>query len=131
MILCADHLSIQRVLVCRAEGPSDAAAPAAPGRIPVTYAALYAQIDRGVRALNELGVGRGDRIAVLLPQGPEMAVASLVVAAGAVAVPLSPALRESDLECSFSALDVRAVILRTDVDSPARATALPRRGGVP
>jgi acyl-CoA synthetase (AMP-forming)/AMP-acid ligase II/thioesterase domain-containing protein len=129
VILCADQLSIQRVLVCRAEGSSDAAALAAPGRIPLTYAALYAQIHRGVRALNELGVGRGDPIAVLLPQGPEMAVASLAVAAGAVAAPLSPALRESDLEYSFSALDVRAVILQTDVDSPARAIA--RARGIP
>jgi acyl-coenzyme A synthetase/AMP-(fatty) acid ligase len=31
------------------------------------------------RRLNSLGVGRGDRVAVVLPNGPEMALAFLAV----------------------------------------------------
>ena len=34
--------------------------------------------------------GRSDRVAVVLPDGPETAVAIIAVAAGAVCVPLNP-----------------------------------------
>jgi acyl-CoA synthetase (AMP-forming)/AMP-acid ligase II len=125
----AGHCSIPGVLLGWAEESPEAVALAAPGRIPLTYAALGAQIARTVRTLNELGVGRSDRIAIVLPQGPEMAAAFLAVAAGAVAAPLSYTLRTSDLEWFFSALDVRAAILQDAVDSPARAVA--RARGIP
>ena len=43
------------------------------------------------RALNGLGIGRGDRVALVLPNGPEMATAFLGVACGATTAPLNPA----------------------------------------
>ena len=46
---------------------------------------------RTVADLNLMGVGRGDRVAIVLPNGPEMAAAFLGVASGAVAAPLNPA----------------------------------------
>jgi acyl-CoA synthetase (AMP-forming)/AMP-acid ligase II/thioesterase domain-containing protein len=125
----ADHRSMPGVLLGWAEESPEAVALAAPGRIPLTYAALWAQIVDTVRALNELGVGRGDRIAIALPQGPELAAAFLAVAAGAVAAPLSSTLRERDLEGLFSTLNASAAILQDAVDSPARVVA--RARGIP
>lgn len=48
--------------------------------------------------LQTLGVGKGDRVAILLPNGIEFPVAWLGVArAGAIVVPVSTKLREADL----------------------------------
>src|SRR3954454_18900101 len=63
----------------------------APGRVPLTYDRLRAHVDEVVQSLNQMGVGRGDRVAMVLPNGPELATAFLAVAAGAASAPLNPA----------------------------------------
>ncbi len=56
----------------------------------LSYAELQAQADRLAHALRGLGVAAGDRVALLLPQRPETAVAHMAVyQLGAVAMPLS------------------------------------------
>ena len=56
----------------------------------LTYAALQAQADRLSHALVRLGVQRGDRVAIVMPQRPETAVANMAIyQLGAVAMPLS------------------------------------------
>jgi acetyl-CoA synthetase len=56
----------------------------------LSYAALHAQSLRLAAALAGLGVKRGDRVAVVMPQRPETAVAHMAVYhLGAVAMPLS------------------------------------------
>ncbi len=54
------------------------------------YGELQAQADRLARALRRRGVRRGDRVAVVMPQRPETAVAHIAISQlGAVAMPLS------------------------------------------
>ena len=50
--------------------PADPAAPAvgAPDRADLAYADLRALIDRTVADLNGFGIGRGDAVAIVLPQ---------------------------------------------------------------
>ncbi|MCZ2414995.1 MAG: AMP-binding protein [Burkholderiales bacterium] len=56
----------------------------------VGYRRLHEQANRLANALAALGVRRGDRIAVVLPQRPETAVAHMAIyRLGAVAMPLS------------------------------------------
>jgi len=55
----------------------------------MTYGALWTQANDVVRELRSIGVGRTDRVAVVLPDGPEAAVAMITVAANAVCVPLN------------------------------------------
>ncbi|KIF80851.1 acyl-CoA synthetase [Noviherbaspirillum autotrophicum] len=56
----------------------------------LTYAQLHAQANRLANVLRDLGVGRGDRVAIILPQRPETAVAHIACyRLGAVAMPLS------------------------------------------
>jgi acetyl-CoA synthetase len=56
----------------------------------LTFAQLQEQSSRLSNALAHLGVGRGDRVALLLPQRPEMLVAYFACfQMGAIAVPLS------------------------------------------
>ena len=59
-------------------------------RTRYSYARLQADADRLSRALLRLGVGRGERVAVVLPQCFETAVAHMAIyQIGAVAMPLS------------------------------------------
>ena len=79
--------------------PSDSApALLAPGRRTLTASGLADQIARTVERLSALGVSRADRVAIVLPNGPEMASTFLGVAATAVAAPLNPAYTSDELD---------------------------------
>ncbi len=102
----------------------DAPAILAPGRVPLTYRRLYQHIDEMGRTLRGLGIGRHDRIAVVLPNGPEMAVAILAVAASSVCAPMNQAYGSEELYRYFVDLRPRALIIQAGIDSPARHAAL-------
>ncbi len=54
------------------------------------YGALMAQSNRLANALRAHGIGRGDRVAILLPQTPEAVVAHIAIyKLAAVALPLA------------------------------------------
>ena len=104
---------------------ADAAAPAigAPDRADLAYADLRALIDRSVADLNGFGIGRGDAVAIVLPNGPEMAAAFLGVACAATAAPLNPAYRPDEFEFYLGDLEARAVVVQAGDDSPVRDVA--------
>ena len=104
----------------------DAPAILAPGRAPLTYGRLYQHIDRMGRTLRAMGIGRRDRVAVVLPNGPEMAVAVLAVAGSAACAPMNPAYGAEELDRYFADLRPRALITQAGIDSPARRAALSR-----
>src|SRR5262245_51705106 len=106
-----------------AAGGSSSEAIAAPGARPLTYAGLRDQVARTVDALNGFGVGRNDRVALVLPNGPEMAVAFVATAAGATAAPLNPAYRAEEFEFYLSDLRTKELIVERGSRSPALAAA--------
>jgi acyl-CoA synthetase (AMP-forming)/AMP-acid ligase II len=108
----------------------DAAALGAPGGVqPLRYRDLRALQRRTVEALNALGLGRGDRVAMVLPTGPELAAAFVAVGAGATAAPLNPAYRAAELEFYLGDLRAKALVVQAGLDSPASGVA--RRLGIP
>jgi acyl-CoA synthetase (AMP-forming)/AMP-acid ligase II/acyl carrier protein len=123
------NLSIHDVLDAWADRTAGAIAIAAPGRAPLTYGRLRFHIDDVVRKLKKTGIGRNDRIAMVLPNGPETAVAFLSVAAHATAAPLNPALREKEFDFYLADLGVKAVMVHSEMDTPARSIAEAR--GIP
>ena len=106
-----------------AGGPGERPALAAPGRDPLDFSGLRHQVERTVGALNEFGIGRADRVAIVLPNGPEMASAFVSVACAATAAPLNPAYQRNEFEFYLSDLGAKALILAAGSDSPARAAA--------
>ena len=73
-------------------GPAaDRPAIGAPDRSSLTYGGLDELARRTTAALNGCGIGRGNRVAIVLPNGPEMAAAFLSIGAGASVAPLNPA----------------------------------------
>ncbi|HUM13477.1 MAG TPA: acyl--CoA ligase [Myxococcaceae bacterium] len=115
------HPSIAALLEA---GPSGAPAIGAPeGAKSLTYRDLQELARKTVATLNAQGIGRGDRVAIVLPNGPEMASAFVAVAAGAATAPLNPAYRAEELEFYLGDLGAKALVVEAGVDSAARATA--------
>jgi acyl-CoA synthetase (AMP-forming)/AMP-acid ligase II len=100
-------------------GASDAAALSAPGVPPLGFGALRAHVEATVAAYNAMGIGRGDRIAIVLDNGPEMAAAFIAVAAGATSAPLNPAYRADEYEFYLSDLNAKGLIVQAGSTSPA------------
>ncbi len=107
----------------RAADAPGAVAIHALGRRPLTYAMLSREIRDGVARLNQMGVGRNDRVAVVMPNGPEMAVACLTVCSGATCAPLNPDYKASEFEYFFETLDTRLLIVDADSKTPASGVA--------
>ena len=92
-------------------------------RAPLTYSRLLNHCHRVVADLNHAGISRGDRVAIVLPSGPEMAACMLAVAMGASCAPLNPNYRRSEFEFYLSDLAPRALIVQEGADLPAIAVA--------
>ena len=105
--------------------PLDSSAPAlgAPGRPELTFDGLRAQIARTGEQLNSFGLGREDGVAIVLPNGAEMAAAFLGVANAATAAPLNPGYRADEFEFYLQDLEAQAVVVQEGVDSPVREVA--------
>jgi acyl-CoA synthetase (AMP-forming)/AMP-acid ligase II/acyl carrier protein len=99
------------------------------GRQPLTYRGLRDHQARIAAELNGLGIARNDRVAIVLPNGPEMATAFLSVAACATSAPLNPAYRAEEYDFYLSDLNAKAIIVQAGVDSAARGAAKAR--GIP
>ena len=110
-------------------GRRDDIAIAAPELEPLTYGGLRDQVGRTGDALAQAGVRAGDRVAIVLPNGPEMAAAFLATAAHATAAPLNPAYRVDEFAFYLEDLRARALILEAGDESPAIEAA--KRVGVP
>jgi acyl-CoA synthetase (AMP-forming)/AMP-acid ligase II len=110
-------------------GGADAPALLAPARPALTYGALRKLVADTVAALNALGIGRNDRVAIVLPNGPEMATAFVAIAAGATTAPLNPAYRADEFDFYLSDLGAKALVVEAGSTSPAidvaRARAIP------
>ncbi len=97
----------------------------APGAPSLDFDRLRRHARETVGALRRLGIGRNDRVAVVLPNGPAMASAFASVAAGATAAPLNPAYRGEEFEFYLRDLRAKALIVGAAAggDSPAAAAA--------
>ena len=122
----SQDLCIHHLIEGRAKRTPDAIAIEAPGRTALTYRRLHNHIHDVVTKLNAMGVGRNDRVAIVLPNGPEMAVAFLAVAAGATSAPLNPAYRAKEFDFYLLDLKARALMIHSEMDSPARTVARAR-----
>ncbi len=101
----------------------------APDRRAQSYGELWNSIEAAVSALNAAGVGRNDRVAIVLPNGPEMAASFLAVACAATAAPLNPAYRADEFEFYLS--DLKAKALLVERGSASDAVAVARKLGIP
>eukprot|EP01036_Dinobryon_divergens_P058563 gene58563-78117_t len=65
---------------------------------PLTYAGLRQLNDYVRQKFNEFGIGRNDRVAIVLPNSAEMAASFVTVACCCTSAPLNPSYRADEFE---------------------------------
>ncbi|HEY8128391.1 MAG TPA: AMP-binding protein, partial [Hyphomicrobium sp.] len=106
-----------------AVGDDEATAIAASGAKPLTYGAFRDLAALTISTLNGFGIGRGDRVAIVLPNGPEMATAFVSIASAATAAPLNPGYRTDEFDFYMSDIEAKALVVDSGSTSPAIAVA--------
>ncbi len=115
-----------RALVVRSDGHPALVVPES--GVSLSYAALQRSLDCAAGRLAALGVGRGDRVALVAAGGPALITALLAIGAlGAAAAPLNPALGAAELTAELGDLRVSRLLH----DGAARAVAAAASAGVP
>ncbi len=105
-------------------GSDDATALSAPGGVaPLSYRALRSHVAEITKFLASHGIGAGDRVGIVLDNGPEMAVAFLSIGAAATAAPLNPTYRAEEFEFYLSDLGAKLLVIAAGKDSPSLGVA--------
>lgn len=103
--------------------PDDAPALGGLDRPWMSHGALRSLAEATRARLNALGIGSGDRVAIVLPNGPEMAAAFAAIGCTAVTCPLNPAYREEEYDFYLGDLSAKALVVEAGYDGPALASA--------
>jgi len=106
-----------------AEHMPSAPAILAPGRPHLTWFECLKAIDSIVEQLRSLKVEPGDRVATVLPDGPEMALAFLALTASFTHVPLNPQGRYKELEQSLRRVDAQVLLVPSGCQGAALLAA--------
>jgi acyl-CoA synthetase (AMP-forming)/AMP-acid ligase II len=107
-------------------GGDDSIAISGIDRPSLSYRELRDLELRTIETLNGLGIGRNDRVAIVLPNGPEMATAFVTVATCATTAPLNPAYTLEEYDFYLSDLNARALLVEKGSESPAVEAAKAR-----
>jgi len=91
----------------------------ATGAAPLTYAGLRKLASYVEQSLNAVGIGRNDRVALVLPNGADMASSFITVAACSTSAPLNPSYRDDEFEFYLNDLNAKALIVEAGSISPA------------
>lgn len=105
-------------------GEASKVAIVVPGGVQLTYAELRAQVQAAADGLVQFGLGRGDRIATVLPNSAETIVLFLAAATTGTAAPLNPAYKEDEFRFYLEDTEARALVVPPEQAEAARR-ALP------
>ncbi len=94
----------------------------------ISYAELDGLANRFAQALIGLGVRKGDRVALMLPNMPQMVIAYYgTLRTGAIAVPTNPLYHEHELEVQLKDSGAETLVA-VDLFYPVISHVLPRTG---
>ena len=122
-------LTLLELLEAHARSRGSLPALLAPERPPLTYRALLDQVERTGAALAAIGLRRGSRVALALPNGPELAAAIVSTMSWSTCAPLNPAYDEDLSRYLLAKMRAAAVVVNEAADLPAAHAA--RSLGVP
>lgn len=109
-------------------GQDTATCLSASGAAPLTYAALRQLAKEVEQTLNSVGIGRNDRMALVLPNGAEMAASFVTVAACCTSAPLNPSYRADEFEFYLNDLNAKALVV--EAGSSSASIEVARKLGV-
>ena len=91
-----------------------------PGGAFLTYDSLRRQVHDLAGQLRAAGIDRGDRVAIVLPNGIEAIVSFLAVAAAGTAAPLNPAYKSDEFRFYIEDTNPKALITSDQTGEEAR-----------
>ncbi len=100
-------------------GKKDDPAIGGPDQRSMTFEELRALTVSVNASLKAARIGRNDRVAIVLPNGPQMATAFVSVAASATAAPLNPAYKKDEFRFYLSDLGAKALLVMDGMASAA------------
>ena len=112
--------TIPAMLAFWAEQTPEAPALVVPGQPTVTYGTLWRRARALAEALHRAGIGRHDRVVLLLPEGPALTTALLGTTAAAIAVPLPVSLTIPELSAALAGLRATAALVAPETGTTKR-----------
>ncbi len=104
-------------------GPPEKTAISAFAHPPLSYADLQKLTENVHHELNARGINIHDRVAIVLPNGPQMATAFLTVAANCATAPLNPSYRFEEFSNYLGDIKPKALLVEKNHNTPAREAA--------
>jgi acyl-CoA synthetase (AMP-forming)/AMP-acid ligase II len=92
----------------------------------ITYGELVRLVEGLAESLAQMGIGRGDRVGIALPNGLPMIVAFLAAATAGTAAPLNPAYKEEEFRFYLEDTNAKVLILPPIGADEARRAAVDR-----
>jgi acyl-CoA synthetase (AMP-forming)/AMP-acid ligase II len=111
------------------QGAPDHQALVVPNRVTLTYRSLRELVDEAAHALATHGVGRGDRVAMVFPNGPEAILLFVAASMVATACPLNAAYKEDEFHFYLEDVGARFLLVPPGEAEAARR-AMPAGGKV-
>ena len=118
-----DSNRIKTLAELMAAGASDAICLAAADAAPMTYAKLRQLAAYVMSVLNESGIGRENRVAIVMPNGPMMAASFVTFTACTTTAPLNPSYRVDEYDFYMRDLGAQALVVERGSQSPALMVA--------
>ena len=104
-------------------GRADADAIAATGQRPLSYGELRPHAGKTVTVLNSLGIGRNDRVAIVLPNGPDMGIGVRRHRGRRDDRTAEPAYRQEEFEFYLTDLQAKVLVVEAGSETVARKAA--------
>jgi acyl-CoA synthetase (AMP-forming)/AMP-acid ligase II/acyl carrier protein len=114
---------IYQIILEAGNNRSETPAILSPGKETTSYRILSRHLQSTALQLNQWGIRPADRLAVVLPNGPEMATAFLAISAVCTCAPLNPSYSLEDLKFSMEDLHIKALVTTQEVDHTSRKAA--------
>ncbi|MEI7556885.1 acyl--CoA ligase [Candidatus Chlorohelix sp.] len=115
----------EKTLLALLAGADDQPALVAPDKPSLTYAQLKQNITALAATLNGYGLGRGDRIALAMPNCPELIIAFFAAAMCGTAAPLNPKYKQDEFAFYYEDTQAKALITLPGTLEAAHAARLP------
>jgi acyl-CoA synthetase (AMP-forming)/AMP-acid ligase II len=110
------------------QGARDHPALVVPNRVSLSYSRLRELTGEAALALSSYGMGGGDRVALVFPNGPEAIVLFLAASMVATACPLNPAYKEEEFRFYLEDVGARFLVVPPGEGEAARRAVPP--GGI-
>lgn len=94
-----------------------------PWKPPLTYRELFNQVHYVANVLNSRGIHGVDRVATVIPNGPEMAAAFISIASCCTCAPLRTTYNEGDYEFYLRDLGAKALVIPQGYENPVKMVA--------